>query len=84
MLAGRVLTVLVVINFLWFVVNAAWTTLNNGRLTVTRKLLNEAADIRDQAINDAVLIRANEFKVCKTCGKIVQGVCEKCSSSVSV
>jgi hypothetical protein len=59
-------------NFYWSYANFKAHKVNLDEM----KLSNE---IREHALQDAALIQSNKFRVCETCGRIVQGFCGTCA-----
>ena len=76
MLVGKVL---VVLNLLWMAANIWISWINARQNAANNKHSIQLNEMRVEAMNQALEIQSQEFKVCKTCGKIVQGLCMSCA-----
>jgi hypothetical protein len=81
MSVGR-LAALAVINGIWLLFNfsLSWQNLNWRKRE--RELFLQAEALVKQAEETLAQARSCEYKVCPTCGKIVQGVCLTCLQAV--
>jgi hypothetical protein len=80
---------LVVVIGLALNIAAAYRNWNNAKqntvgFNLAHRLRAEAQQIRDKAVSEALQFRADRFKVCETCGKIVQGLCLECTAKVGI
>lgn len=77
MLVGDLIVAAAVVNVLALGINIGWMC-NNWRMRErARAFLGLAKRIHDDAL-------ALEYKVCPTCGHIVQGLCLECTANLSV
>ncbi len=85
MLAGR--EIFFIVNILWLISNAALTYRNWRRERSDYKWFSERnAEIERMRISTLQMYqdaKELQFKVCPTCERIIQGVCEKCHPVLS-
>jgi ABC-type nickel/cobalt efflux system permease component RcnA len=65
-------------NCLLLAMNIWWMWRQLKRAKETLRMRMEAHVMLSEVINEVTSMRADEYKVCKSCGKIVQGICERC------
>jgi hypothetical protein len=61
--------------------NFWWSYANWKAHKVNLDEMKLSQEIREHALQDAALIQSNKFRVCETCGRIVQGFCGTCAIS---
>jgi len=79
MFRGEIGDWLILFGILGLLANFWWSYANWKAHNVNQKNFQLSAEIREQALDDAAAIRTNDFRVCKTCGRIVQGFCGTCA-----
>jgi hypothetical protein len=78
MLAGEVIVAMACINFLWLILNVSLTVVNQKRAKATRMALEEATSTLNELQKRLTELNSPTYKVCGTCGRIVQGECDEC------
>lgn len=85
MLAGEILLagkILVVINVAWLFVNLSLTLghykQKKKHNQLFQEFMKESERIREQAVSLLTQARLQEYKVCPSCQRIIQGVCSTC------
>ena len=80
MSVGSEILAFVLANILFFGLNLGFLY-NNWRV---RKKARELCILAHRIYDDALEFRAGEYKLCKTCGRIVQGICLECTTNLPV
>jgi hypothetical protein len=79
MLVGDwVVNLFVSVNCCLLLGNAWWMWRLYKQQQEAKRMRMEAQEMLSEVINEVTAMRADEYKVCKSCGKIVQGICERC------
>jgi hypothetical protein len=71
-----------VVNILWIIHNSRESAQVRNNFNLAHRMRAEAQQFRDKAVSDALEMRAGQYKLCTTCGKIVQGCCLECDVAV--
>jgi hypothetical protein len=81
MFRGEIGDWLILFGILGGLANLWWTLANWKAHKVNLDEMKLSQEIREHALQDAALIQSNKFRVCETCGRIVQGFCGTCAIS---